>query len=88
MPGDAKTMALRLTEARQAKGLKVDQVVRLLIDHRMSAKRRPTKRGLWIGTVRRWFSRGLETIPDEFHDDFTELCRVLDIPSLDELWRK
>ena len=53
----------------------------------MSSKS-PNKRDLWIGTARRWFSRGLETIPDEFRDDFTEVCRILDIPSIDDLWRE
>jgi len=81
-------MARRLTEARRAKGYKVDQIVEHLIACRMSAKQRPKKRDLWEGTVRRWFSRGLEAIPDEFRDDFTELCRVLEIPSLDDLWRE
>jgi hypothetical protein len=87
MAGDPKTMARRLTDARLAKGYQVDQIVEYLIARRMSSKQRPKKRDLWIGTARRWFSRGLESIPDEFHDDFTELCRILDIPSLDDLWR-
>jgi len=86
MAGDAKAMARRLTAAKKAKGLQVDQIVAYLIEQRMSAKG-PRKRRLWIGTVRKWFHDGLEEIPDEFNDDFKRICRLLDIPSIDDLWR-
>jgi hypothetical protein len=86
MAGDSKAMARRLTEARKAKGLDVDQIVAYLIERRMSAKS-PKKRRLWVGTVRKWFHDGLEEIPDEFGDDFKHICRLLDIPSTDDLWR-
>jgi hypothetical protein len=80
MSGDSKVMAWRLTQARKAKGLKVDQIADYLIDCRM-AKKRPTAskpRQLWIGWVRRWFHYGLETIPDEFQEDFELLCALLE----------
>jgi len=83
-------MARRLTEARKAKGLKVDEIAEYLIDCRMSKKRRHTSkpRRLWIGWVRRWFHSGLETIPDEFREDFEQLCTLLEIPSVEALWRE
>jgi hypothetical protein len=90
MTGDPKVMARRLTEARKAKGLNVDQIADYLIDCRVSKKRRdkskPTR--LWIGWVRRWFHYGLETIPDDFQEDFEQLCALLEIPSVDALWRE
>lgn len=78
-------MAQRLTAARQARGLAVDQIASYLIQHRMSSKS-PRKRRLWIGTIRKWFHYGLEEIPGEFAADFDLMCELLGIPSVDVLW--
>jgi hypothetical protein len=85
MGGDPKIMARRLTEARKARGLTVDQIVNYLIELRMSTKS-PKKRRLWIGTVREWFHFGLDEIPGEFREDFNRICRLLSIPSIEALW--
>ena len=81
----AQTMAKRLTDARNAMGLKVDQIYYWLIEQRMAAKS-PKKSPLWIGTVRKWFHYGLEEVPNNLREDFERLCQLLKIPSIDDLW--
>jgi hypothetical protein len=81
----AKLMARRLTGARQAAGLQVDQIYHWLVKQRMAAKS-PKPGRLWIGTVRKWFRCGIDEIPEKFHTDFERLCRLLSIGSIDELW--
>jgi hypothetical protein len=81
----AQTMARRLTDARETAGLKVDQIYRWLVEQRMS-EASPKKTRLWIGTVRKWFHYGLEEIPPKFRDDFSRLCRLLNVQSVDDLW--
>jgi hypothetical protein len=80
-----QVMARRLTKARKAKGLKVDQTYHWLVVERMSAKS-PKKSPLWIGTVRKWFHFGLAEIPRDFQDDFNGICRLLEVPSIKDLW--
>jgi hypothetical protein len=85
MAGDARAMARRLTTARKAKGLDVDQIYAWLVEQRMTSKS-PKKSPLWIGTVRRWFHYGLDEVPREFQVDFDRICWLLGIPSINDLW--
>ena len=83
MPRKRETMARRLTEARRKKGLKVTHVV----VHLNECRRNRDGHTLHYETVRRWFDSGLERVQKDFKADLYEVCRLLDIPSLDHLWR-